>query len=115
MRVASAVTVVLALFSFCGRALADDESAPPADAPHRPNVLVIMTDDQGYGDLACNGNPVVRTPNLDKLAKESVRLTNFYVCPVCSPTRAGLLTGRYNYRTGVVDTFLGRAMMHSDE
>src|SRR3954468_19698950 len=114
MRVVVAATVVLAVFSFCGRALADDEPAARA-APHLPNVLVIMTDDQGYGDLACNGNPVIRTPNLDKLAKESVRLTNFYVCPVCSPTRAGLLTGRYNYRTGVVDTFLGRSMMHTDE
>src|SRR3982750_835148 len=111
MRVASVATVVLALFSFCGRAPADDEPA----GPHRPNVLVIMTDDQGYGDLACNGNPIIRTPNLDALCKQSVRLTNFYVSPVCSPTRASLLTGRYSYRTGVVDTFLGRSMMHADE
>ena len=86
-----------------------------AAPPERPNVLVIMTDDQGYGDLGVHGNPKIKTPNLDKFAGESVRLKNFYVSPVCAPTRASLLTGRYNYRTGVVDTYLGRAMMHPDE
>lgn len=74
-----------------------------------------MADDQGFGDLGVHGNPAVRTPNLDRLAGESAQLTSFYVCPVCSPTRASLLTGRYNYRTGVVDTFLGRSMMHTSE
>jgi arylsulfatase A-like enzyme len=81
----------------------------------RPNVLLIVTDDQGHGDLGSHGNPVIKTPRLDKLAKQSVRMTNFYVAPVCSPTRASLLTGRYNYRTGVVDTFVGRSMMHPGE
>src|SRR5689334_18417073 len=71
--------------------------------PRRPNVILIITDDQGYGDLGCQGNPRIRTPQLDRLARESVRLGQFYVSPVCSPTRASLLTGRYNYRTGVVD------------
>jgi len=81
----------------------------------RPNVLLIMTDDQGYGDLGIHGNPRIRTPNLDRLADQSVRLRSFYVSPVCSPTRASLLTGRYNYRTGVVDTYIGRSLMHPDE
>lgn len=81
----------------------------------RPNVVLIMTDDQGHGDLGFHGNPIIRTPVLDGLARESVRLTNFFVSPVCSPTRASLLTGRYNYRTGVVDTYIGRSMMHPDE
>jgi arylsulfatase A-like enzyme len=81
----------------------------------RPNVVLIITDDQGYGDLGVNGNPKLRTPNLDRLARESVRFDRFYVSPVCSPTRASLLTGRYNYRTGVVDTYLGRSLMHADE
>jgi len=80
-----------------------------------PNIVLIITDDQGYGDLGCHGNNKVRTPNLDRFAKESVELSRFYVCPVCSPTRASLMTGRYNYRTGVVDTYLGRSMMHPDE
>ena len=85
------------------------------ETPTRPNVLLVMTDDQGYGDLGFHGNPKVRTPNLDRLARESTRLTSFSVSPVCSPTRASLLTGRYNYRTGVVDTYLGRSLMHPDE
>jgi arylsulfatase A-like enzyme len=81
----------------------------------RPNVLLVITDDQGYGELGCHGNPVLKTPNIDAFSKQSTQLTNFYVCPVCSPTRSSLLTGRYNYRTGVVDTFVGRSMMHPDE
>ncbi|MFL5340083.1 MAG: arylsulfatase [Gemmataceae bacterium] len=84
-------------------------------AAERPNVLLIITDDQGFGDLGCHGNPKIHTPNLDRFAKQSVELTRFHVCPVCSPTRAGLLTGRYNYRTRVVDTFLGRSMMDPQE
>ena len=91
--------------------------SPPGSAgePKRPNVLLIMTDDQGYGDLGFHGNPRIQTPNLDRFARESVRLKTFCVSPVCSPTRASLMTGRYNYRTGVVDTYLGRSMMHPDE
>ena len=74
-----------------------------------------MTDDQGYGDLGFHGNPVLRTPHLDAMAGRSTRLENFYVSPVCAPTRASLMTGRYNYRTRVVDTWLGRAMMDPKE
>jgi arylsulfatase A-like enzyme len=81
----------------------------------QPSVVLILTDDQGYGDLGCHGNPQIRTPHLDDFARQSVRLSQFHVCPVCSPTRSSLLTGRYNYRTGVVDTFQGRSMMHADE
>jgi arylsulfatase A-like enzyme len=81
----------------------------------RPNVIVILTDDQGHGDLGFHGNPILRTPRLDRLALESTRFTRFYVSPVCSPTRSSLLTGRYHYRTGVVDTYLGRSLMHPDE
>ena len=84
-------------------------------ASRRPNVLVIVTDDQGYGDLGIHGNPKIETPRLDRLARQSVRFRSFYVSPVCSPTRASLLTGRYNYRTGVVDTYLGRSLTHADE
>ena len=81
----------------------------------RPNVILIMTDDQGYGDLGFHGNSLIETPSLDELAEASLAMTHFYVSPVCAPTRASLLTGRYNYRTGVVDTYMGRAMMYSDE
>jgi arylsulfatase A-like enzyme len=89
--------------------------AQSAFGAHRPNILVIMADDVGYGDLGVHGNPKIKTPNIDRFAGESVRLKNFYVSPVCSPTRASLLTGRYNFRTGVVDTYLGRSLMHPDE
>src|SRR5262245_5840273 len=101
-------------FSLCTIALAI-AATPALAAPQRPNVVLIITDDQGYGDLGCHGNPRVRTPNLDNFAKQSVELAHFHVCPVCSPTRASLLTGRYNYRTGVVDTYLGRSMMRPTE
>ena len=86
----------------------------PEEAP-RPNVVVVITDDQGYGDLGCHGNPQIKTPNLDRLHGESVRFTQFHVCPVCSPTRSTLMTGRYNYRTGAIDTYLGRSMMYPEE
>ncbi len=67
-----------------------------------PNILLIYVDDLGYGDLASFGHPVIRTPNLDKLAQEGLTLTNYYApSALCSPSRAGLLTGRYPYRTGI--------------
>ena len=84
-------------------------------APARPNVILIMTDDQGYGDLACHGNPVLKTPHLDRLYAESVRFTDFHVSPFCTPTRAALLTGRYPARTGAYRTSSGRTMLHTDE
>jgi len=84
-------------------------------AAERPNVVLIMTDDQGYGDLACHGNPVLKTPNLDALHAESVRLTDFHVSPFCTPTRAALMTGRYPARTGAYRTSSGRSMLHTDE
>jgi arylsulfatase A-like enzyme len=84
-------------------------------APKRPNVLFILTDDQGFGDLSLHGSPDVRTPHMDSIARDGVRFTQFHSSPVCSPTRASLMTGRYNYRTGVVDTFIGRSMMAPDE
>jgi arylsulfatase A-like enzyme len=84
-------------------------------AAKRPNVVLIITDDQGYGDLGVHGNPKIKTPHIDRLASQSLELTHFHVSPVCSPTRSALMTGRYNYRTGVVDTFQGRSMMHADE
>ncbi|MGH9722916.1 MAG: arylsulfatase [Bryobacteraceae bacterium] len=81
----------------------------------RPNVILLITDDQGYGDLSIHGNPHLKTPNLDSIGRDGIQFTQFQVCPVCSPTRSSLMTGRYNYRTGVVDTFLGRSLMYPDE
>jgi len=81
----------------------------------QPNIVLIITDDQGYGDLGYHGNPHVKTPVLDQLAQESIRFNNFYVSPVCAPTRSSLMTGRYSLRTGVRDTYNGGAILHPDE
>lgn len=81
----------------------------------RPNVVLIITDDQGYGDLGVTGNPHISTPVLDQFASESVRFNNFYVSPVCAPTRSSLMTGRYSLRTGVHDTYNGGATMAGSE
>ena len=69
-------------------------------ASDRPNVVFVLTDDQGYGDLSCHGNPVVKTPHIDALYDASVHLKDYHVGPTCAPTRAGLLTGHYANSTG---------------
>lgn len=81
----------------------------------RPNVVLIMTDDQGYGDVGIHGHPYLQTPNMDRLASEGVRLDQFHVDPTCSPTRAALMTGRYSGRVGVWHTVMGRNMVREDE
>jgi len=91
------------------------ERADGENGERPPNVVVVACDDLGYGDLGCHGNTIVRTPNVDELHDESLRFSRFYGCPLCAPSRASLMTGRYHYRTGVVSVHLGRAMMHPDE
>ena len=81
---------------------AQDEAAPAFGKA--PNIIYVMTDDQGYGDIAAHGNPILRTPVLDQLREESVRLAEFHVSPTCSPTRAALMTGRHEFRSGVTHT-----------
>ena len=78
--------------------------AATARKDSRPNVLFILLDDAGYGDVGCHGNPQVQTPTIDRLWSESTRLTHFYAQPVCTPTRACLMTGRYFLRTKAIDT-----------
>ncbi len=84
-------------------------------ADQRPNVVVILTDDQGWGDLSLNGNSNLRTPNIDSLAKDGASFDRFFVCPVCSPTRAEFLTGRYHPRSGVYSTSAGGERIDLDE
>ena len=74
----------------------------------RPNIVVVLTDDQGYGDLSCHGSPILRTPNLDRLHAEGARFTDFVVSPTCAPTRASLLAGRHEFKSGVTHTILER-------
>lgn len=81
----------------------------------RPNVVFILTDDQGYGDLGCNGNSYIKTPNIDEMHAESVRFTDFHVGTTCAPTRSGLLTGHYCNSTGVWHTIGGRSLLREDE
>ncbi len=88
---------------------------PQLTVQGRPNVVLIMTDDQGIGDFGVMGNPIIETPNIDALATTSASLSTFYVSPVCSPTRACLMTGRYNYRTRCIDTYVGRSMLEPEE
>lgn len=77
----------------------------------RPNILLILSDDQGYGDFSCHGNPVLKTPMLDRLHDEGVRFSNFHVSPTCSPTRSALMSGRHEFKNGVTHTILERERM----
>lgn len=83
---------------------------PTADTgwPAQPNIILVMTDDQGYGELSCHGNPILKTPHLDRLHSQSVRFTDFQVSPTCAPTRSALLTGRHEFRSGVTHTIQER-------
>ena len=87
-------------------------SGDPGQA--RPNVIVILTDDQGYGDLSAHGNPILKTPNLDKLHNESVRFGDFHVASVCTPTRGELMTGLYSLRNKAGMVPAGRNLMRRD-
>lgn len=86
-----------------------------AGAGEKPNIVLVITDDQGYGDLGCTGNPVIKTPNMDALAAESTVLEDYHVAPTCSPTRSALVTGHWTNRTGVWHTINGRSMLRTNE
>ena len=109
---------VAALASFLttpGLAMEGSESATSENSGRKPNVILIMTDDMGYGDVGINGNTMLKTPHLDELATQSVRMTDFHVDPTCAETRAALMTGRYSCRTGVWHTINGRSILREDE
>lgn len=92
--------------SICVMFVALSETSRVQAAP--PNIILIMTDDQGYGDFSCHGNPILRTPHLDRIHNEGVRFLDFHVSPTCAPTRAALMTGRHEFRNGVTHTILER-------
>ena len=87
----------------------------PIAAAEKPNVILILTDDQGYGDIAAHGNPILKTPHLDKLHAESARLTDFHVDPTCSPTRGALMTGKYAHRVRAWHTIAGGNHLRESE
>jgi len=104
----------LILFLSCGEKKAQGHFLENANTD-RPNIIIIMTDDQGYGDLGYHGNPYMKTPNLDKFAAESLELTNFHVGTTCAPTRAGLMTGRNANRNNAWHTIAGCSILLEDE
>ncbi|HSW45253.1 MAG TPA: sulfatase-like hydrolase/transferase [Phycisphaerae bacterium] len=83
--------------------------------PPRPNVILIITDDQGFWDMGANGNRTIETPAMDRLVSQGVMFNRFYCSPVCTPTRAALLTGRHPHRSGAIDTYMGRDVMDASE
>lgn len=91
--------------------LGSARSAVCAESQPAPNVLLIITDDQGYGELSCHGNPVLRTPHLDRLSRDSVRFTDFHVAPMCTPTRGQLMTGLDALRNGAMNVSSGRTLL----
>lgn len=98
----------LAAFHLAWIVLAAVGSASDSIANGRPNILFVLTDDQGFGDISAHGNPILKTPNLDRLRSESIRFSNFHVSPTCSPTRSALMTGRHEFKNGVTHTILER-------
>ncbi len=106
------IVVLLPVWLFLGTG---QGAVPGLYAGERPNVVLVLTDDQGWWDMGAHGNPVIRMPNMDRQAAEGVEFTSFYASPVCTPTRAALLTGRHYQRTGAVDTYMGRDTLSSEE
>jgi len=108
-RLPRALTFCLTVFSLA-QAVAQADTQTGL-AGRRPNVILILTDDQGYGDLARNGNPVIKTPNIDRLYDEGVRLEDCHVSPTCAPTRCSIFTGRHEFKSGVTHTIYERERM----
>ncbi len=107
MRFCSSLSVACATGLCCLLACVSTGSAAETK-PKPPNIIFLITDDQGFGDISGNGNPILKTPNLDRLRAEGVRFTDFQVSPTCSPTRSALMTGRHEFRNGVTHTILER-------
>ncbi|MCX7010520.1 MAG: arylsulfatase [Kiritimatiellaeota bacterium] len=84
--------------------------APPL-AGRRPNIILILTDDQGYGDASCNGNPILKTPNIDRLHGEGVHFEDFHVSPTCAPTRSSIMSGKHEFKNGITHTIFERERM----
>jgi arylsulfatase B len=109
------LAVLVIQFGLPSRVTAANDSIETAAVAEKPNVVIVITDDQGYGDLGCHGNPILKTPSIDQLYSESVRLIDYHVAPTCSPTRAALQSGHWTNRTGVWHTIMGRSMLREDE
>src|SRR5262245_31786170 len=102
------ISILWLLLCICCALPAGEIHQPAAAETRKPNIIIILTDDQGYGDVGRHGNPILQTPNLDRLYDESVRFTDFHVSPTCAPTRSALLSGRHEFKNGVTHTILER-------
>ena len=111
------ITTLTTCLFLCTQAFAaaTESRSEAQTAGGKPNVIVVLTDDQGYGDLSLTGNPILKTPNMDRLAREGVQFANFHVDSYCTPTRSALMTGRYSHRVGGWGTVNGRNMLRDDE
>ena len=106
-------TLVLGLLTLAiitGRSSAEEQTS----IKKQPNIILVMTDDQGYGDLSCHGHPFLKTPNIDRLSTQSTRFTNFHVSATCSPTRAALMSGKAPFKVGVTHTVVEREPLTLD-
>lgn len=109
------IALLIALAGITISCTSQSQTTTSAKKSKKPNVIIVITDDQGYGDIAAHGNKLIKTPALDKFHGESVRLTDFHVGPTCAPSRSGLMTGRYANRVGVWHTIGGVSILRKDE
>ena len=106
-RFKSRILTCLLIVIFAGTAL--------LKAGEKPNIVLVITDDQGYGDLGCNGNPYIKTPSIDQFSNDAVSFSNFHVSTTCAPTRGALMSGRHTNRVNVFHTISGRSLLFEDE
>ena len=103
-RIPNSLLLLIVMCLFFNGTVGQSSAAPTGATTLRPNIILVMTDDQGYGDLGCHGNPILKTPHIDKFYTQAVRFTEFHVSPTCAPTRSALMTGRHEFRNGVTHT-----------
>ena len=107
--------IVSILLISCKETAKVKEVAKVVKEEQKPNVIIVITDDQGYGDMGHTGNKIIKTPTIDKFSSQSVNLTNYHVGTTCAPTRAGILTGRNCNRNGVWHTIMGASILNREE
>jgi len=110
-RMLSSVLAIMVLHTFVSSAVGATTNVPGA----KPNIVIVITDDQGTGDLACMGNPYIKTPNIDRFYTDAIRFTNYHVSTTCAPTRGALMSGRHTNRINTYHTISGRSLLFEDE
>ena len=98
-------TILLAMIALLGAAFGVQAASLSGS---RPNIIFVLSDDTGWGEIEASGNPIIKTPNVNRLWREGMRFTNYHVAPSCAPTRAQLMTGNHEFHSGVTHTILGR-------